>query len=250
MNTVVYQNVLVAVGTVVYTKLLVGVCDYCVARKLLASKISRKVIHLGAASWLLFWPYFHTDHWTWTLNVVVPAVYTVQLFVKGAILQNVHDPDVQTMTRTGNPSELLNGPMLFTIIMTMVGLTLYRHQLGIVIMACLGYGDGIAPLVGYYCPAKYNVQYPTYPFGPTDTKSIMGTLGFILASLVGYRCILQDLILDDPDHRAYYGSDEEEWTVILKIVTIVALTEGICGPYDNPCIALSATVAYYYYLPN
>jgi len=231
-----HQNILAALATVVYVKLVVGGCDFAVSRKLLSPKISRKVIHIAAGSWIIFWPVFNTDHWTWKLNVVVPAVYTVQLFVKGAILRDPNDVDVKTMTRTGSPTELLAGPMIFTILMTIVGLRLYQNQLGVVIMACLGYGDGIAPLVGYYFP--YGTHYPTFPFGPNDKKTLMGSLGFFVASLVGYKALAFLIVERD------FEAGGEEFEMMVKVAALAAVTEGLCGAYDNPAIALSATLAY------
>lgn len=232
------RNVLAALATVVYVKAVVGTCEYLVSQKILAPKLSRKCIHIAAGSWIVFWPCFDTSHWTWKLNVLVPAVYTVQLFVKGAILKNPNDPDVLTMTRTGSPEELLNGPIIFTIIMCVVGLQLYRTQLGVVLMACLGYGDGIAPLVGYYFPC--GTHYPTYPFGPNDKKTLTGSLGLFVASLAGYS-LLKGLILDS---EREFASGADELAMMIRVAAMVAVTEGISGEYDNPCIALVVTLAY------
>jgi len=236
-----HQNVLAALATAVYVKVVVGCCDFGVSRQILAPKISRKCIHIAAGSLIIFWPCFNTDHWTWQLNVLVPVIYTVQLFVKGAIIKDPNDIDVKTMTRTGSPAELLNGPILMTIVMTIVGLKLFQSQLGVVIMACLGYGDGIAPLVGYYFPC--GTHYPTFPFGPTDKKTLTGSMGFFVASVLGYKA-LNALILERD-----FASGEEEFGMIVKVAAIAAVTEGICGPYDNPLIALSATLAYFYLAP-
>lgn len=234
----VYRNVLAALATVIYIKLVIAVCESNVNRGVLSSKISRKCIHIAAGSWIIFWPAFDVGHWTWKLNVLIPAVYTIQLFVKGAILRDPNDSDVRTMTRTGSPIELLNGPILFTILMTIVGLQLYRNQLGVAIMACLGYGDGIAPLVGYYFPC--GTYYPTFPFGPNDKKTLTGSLGFFVASLVGYR-LLSFLIVERD-----FETGGEEFEMIVKVSALAAVTEGLCGAYDNPSIALSVALAYTY----
>jgi hypothetical protein len=231
-----HQNILAAFGTVVYVKLVVGLCDFCVSRKLLAPRISRKCIHMAAGAWIVWWPLFREDHWTWRLNVLVPAIYTVQLFVKGLVLQDPKDVDVQTMTRTGNPKELLNGPILFTNLMTVVGLLLFRQKMGVVIMVCLGFGDGVAPLLGYYVPFG---SYPTWPFGPNDRKTLSGSMGFVLASVIGYY-LMRFVILD---HGVGSGDDMR---MIVEVATVAAVTESISGPFDNPCIALSAAVAYHY----
>ena len=199
----VHRNVLCAIATVVYVKVVIGVCEWAVAspKIRLAPKISRKCIHIAAGSWIVFWPFFAKEHWTWRLNVLVPVIYTVQLFVKGSGILQVDpntDVDVKTMTRTGSPAELLNGPIFLTLLMTIVGLKCFRTQLGVVIMTCLGYGDGIAPLVGYYFPC--GTQYPTYPFGPNDKKTVTGSLGFFLASIVGYYALKFVIVENDNDN--------------------------------------------------
>jgi len=238
------QNILAAISTVFYVKAVVGFCDLAVSRQILAPKISRKCIHIAAASLILFWPLFNTDHWTWKLNVLVPAIYTVQLFVKGAILKDPNDQDVKTMTRTGSPAELLNGPIMFTIIMTYLGLEMYRSQLAVVIQSCLGFGDGIAPLVGYYFPC--GTHYPTFPFGPNDKKTLTGSLGFFFSSLVGYQ-VFNFLILEE---NREFASGEEEWKMVATMAAMMAVLEGLCGAFDNPCIAVAAILIYPYLSPT
>jgi dolichol kinase len=234
------QNIVVTIITVVYVKSVVGSCDIAVSSGVLAPRISRKIIHIAASSWIVFWPLFNTDHWTWQLNVTVPAVYAVQLFIKGAILRNPDDPDVRAMTRTGSPTELLNGPLMFALIATYIGLKMYMSQVGVVIISCLGWGDGIAPLVGYFFPC--GTHYPTFPFGPNDKKTLTGSLGFWVASLVGYK-ILNFLILEE---NREFASGEEEWKMVATVAALMAMVEGLCGAYDNPCIALAAALVYFH----
>ena len=159
MNNPLHQNLLASAATVVYTKTLIGCCDWAVIRRWLASEITRKVIHVGAGSWYLFWPLFTTDHWTWMLNIAVPAVYSVQLLVKGLIFQDPNDSDDKTMSRSGKPIELCQGPLLFTIVMMYCGIYQFKTDVGVYIMAALGYGDGIAPLVGKRYPGSFDGSY-------------------------------------------------------------------------------------------
>lgn len=255
----VHQNVLAAILTVLYVKAVVGACEALVHREWLAPRISRKIIHVAAGCLIVFWPMFTQEHWTWRLNVLVPVIYAVQLFVKGAILKNPADVDVLTMTRTGSPSELLNGPLLFVLIMVAVGLRLFRTQLGVVVMTCLGFGDGIAPLVGYYFPLG---SYPTFPFrngssnADADRKTLSGSLACFVAAIVGYHALKFVVLLDGDDSSSNNDynrftnnsddDDDDELAMIVRVAAIVAITEGISGPYDNPAIALSAVVAYHY----
>jgi phytol kinase len=237
-----YRNLLVAVGTIVYVKVVVGFCDICVSNNIMAPRISRKCIHMAAGAWIIWWPLFSQDHWTWRLNILVPSIYTVQLFVKGCIIKNSDDVDVQTMTRTGDPKELLNGPIFFTLLMNLVGVFFFRQKIGVIVMACLGFGDGVAPLVGYYLPFG---SYPTWPFGPNDRKTLSGSLAFVVASVLGYYLMRIVVNIEENDDGSSALVDDDNLRVILQVATIAAVTEGICGPYDNPCIAMSAGLSYY-----
>ena len=52
------------------------------------------------------------------------------------------------MSRSSAPSELLYGPLQFTIFMMYVGTQLFMTLEGAILVAALGIGDGIAPIVG------------------------------------------------------------------------------------------------------
>jgi phytol kinase len=156
----------------------------------------------------------------------------VQLFVDGAIIKDPNDIDVNTTTRTGNPTELIYGPLFFTIIMNIVGIWCFQKEEGIVIMACLGFGDGVAPLTGGYFPIG---KYRMYPFGPTDEKTLLGSLGFFVSSIVGFS-LLRSMLMD--------GS--WDFGMILRVASITTVTEGITGAYDNIFIALTAYATAHY----
>ena len=152
-----YNNIAAALLVLVYVKTVIAVCDVLVKNKVLKGSDSRKVVHVAAGSWLLFWPLFDDAHWTWMLNIFVPAAFTLTLTLKGAIIQDKADPDVRTMSRTGEPYELLLGPLFFTIVMDIVGIYFFRTQVGAIMMAALGVGDGVAPIAGARGTHKYTL---------------------------------------------------------------------------------------------
>ena len=73
------------------------------------------------------------------------------------IIQDKQDADVRTMSRTGEPYELLLGPLFFTIVMDVVGIYFFRTQVGALMMAALGVGDGVAPIAGARGTHKYTL---------------------------------------------------------------------------------------------
>jgi dolichol kinase len=96
----------------------------------------------------------------------------------------------------------------------------------------LGFGDGVAPLTGGYFSFG---KYPTYPFGPNDQKTLSGSLGFFVSSIVGFY-MLRSLLTD--------GS--WDFGMILRVASISTVAEGITGAYDNVFIARRAYAATQY----
>ena len=216
-----YQNIAACLATLVYVKGVVGACDAAVSARVLPSDISRKIVHCAAGAWCLFWPFFNEDHWTWQLNVAIPAVYSVQLAVKGGIIQDPNDPDVKTMSRSGRPIELCQGPLLFALVMLYTGLYQFKTTTGVYIMAAMGFGDGIAPLVGKRFPVGY---YRT--FGQGQYKTVSGSFGMLLATLMGVRIFHTGIGVPIILHT----------TEILGMAVVATLAEALGGKWDNPLI--------------
>ena len=180
------RDLLATAVVLIYVLSLVAMCDIFVKRAWISSALSRKIVHIGAASWLLFWPLYSSteDGPFWRLNVFVPAAKGLELFVKGAIIRDPNDKDVRSMSRSGNPSELLLGPLQFTGVMTIVGLFLFRQNVACLIMAAVGVGDGIAPLVGgRFGRHKYRSPLVSKKEG---AKSFEGSVGVFVGTVVGY----------------------------------------------------------------
>ena len=110
--------------------------------------------------------------------------------------------------------------------MSVVGLKYFRKEEAIFVMGCLGYGDGIAPLVGSYFPYG---KYPTFPFGPNDKKTLSGSLGFFVASIVGYYCL-----------RGVATETTADFQDVVKVAATCTIAEGITGKWDNIAVVLTA----------
>jgi len=177
-----YWNIIATCVVLIYVQILISVCERLVSKSIITASLSRKIIHIGAASWLMFWPlYINTDDtdWSWKLNTFIPAAKGIQLIVKGGIIRNREDKDVISMSRSGEPTELLCGPLQFTIVMSVVGTYLFRTSEACLIMGALGVGDGIAPLVG--------MRYGRHAFAsPSGIKTVEGSVGVMFGTIVGY----------------------------------------------------------------
>lgn len=218
-----HQNLLTSAVTLVYVKSVVSLCDFAVSKEILSPEVSRKIVHMAAGAWPMFWPYFDETHPSWRLNITVPFLYMLQLS-KSAISGDRDDPLVKTLSRTGDPNELWYGPLFFTLVMNFTGLFAFRERESIYIMSCLGFGDGVAPLIGSWYPYG---RYPTHPFDEKSKKSLTGSLAFFVASILGYQ-ILKSSGRGEPGSMAEF----------LPVAAMCTITEGISGAYDNLAVAI------------
>ncbi|MCS6988719.1 MAG: phosphatidate cytidylyltransferase [Chloroherpetonaceae bacterium] len=162
-----YNNLLAALLTIGYVFSLVALMEVFVTRFGLARDLSRKITHIGAGMIIAFLPLFDDSHWSRYLNVSIFVIWIFLLVQKG-FFADVNDEAVKTMTRTGDRRELLKGPLYFVIVATICGTLFYKTFEGVVAMAILGWGDGMAPIIGSrFGRLKYKILSP---------KSVEGSL--------------------------------------------------------------------------
>lgn len=172
---VVWHNALVMLLTFAYVFSVPPLMDWLVTNHGLPRDISRKITHICAGSVIIFLPLFREGDWSHYLNITVFAVWTVLLIQKGLFAAD-DDQAVKTMTRTGDKRELLKGTLYFVIVAMICGTLYYKQFAGVLAMAVLGWGDGLAPIVGTRMgKMKYKVL---------SDKSVEGSLAFLACSLL------------------------------------------------------------------
>lgn len=177
------NNILVAAASVVYVFLVVAVMDKLV-QKGFPQNLSRKIVHICAGSWLIFWVLFDHSHWSKYLNIAPAFIWTVLLLVKGFTAKD-NDDAVKTMTRTGDRKELLKGPLYFTIVMNLMGTEFYYTAAAAIAMGFLGWGDGLAPVFGQ--------KYGKHKYDVVTEKSFEGSAAFLIFGIFG--AVINSLIL-------------------------------------------------------
>jgi len=123
--------------------------DFFAHRGWIESKLSRKFIHIGTGPifvlcWLLF-PELSISRY---LAALVPLLITVQFILVGTGIMK-DDAAVQAMTRTGNPREILRGPLFYGIMFIVLTVVYWKDSpIGITALMMMCGGDGIADIVG------------------------------------------------------------------------------------------------------
>jgi len=160
------------------------IMDFLAHRGWIESKLSRKFIHIGTgpifvSCWLMF-PDLPVSRY---LAALVPLLITAQFFLVGTGVMK-DDAAVQAMTRTGNPREILRGPLFYGIMFVMLTVVYWNDSpIGITALMMMCGGDGVADIVGR------RIRSPKLPWSPE--KSVAGSLsvfvgGALLTMLVLY----------------------------------------------------------------
>jgi phytol kinase len=225
MNTALY-NILITVLAFIYVFGVVAIMDYAV-KKGFPSDISRKVVHIAAGSWLIFWLLYDSSHWTKCFNIAPAFVWTILLLLKG-FTADENDQAVKTMTRHGDRKELIRGPLYFTIIMNIAGTYFYGTSFALTTMGFLTWGDGLAPVIGS--------RFGKHPFKIFSTKSVEGSITFFVFGLLG--ALLFNLLF----HQ----------TISVQLIFLCAVVTTIVEAMspkdlDNILIPISTGIIFYFF---
>jgi phytol kinase len=134
------------------------------------------------------------------------------------------------MSRSGDPRELLRGPLMYGIVFVAVTLIFWTDSpVGVILLMLLCGGDGLADVVGRrYGRAKLPRQ---------RDKSWAGSLGFILGGLV-----FSLLLLAYFDAVGFLDLDLASALAPLLVTTLVAAVVEATTPadFDNLTVPLAA----------
>lgn len=143
------NNLLALVITLIVSVVWLRIIDFAAHRGWIESKLSRKIIHIGTGPlFVLCWLLFQNTASARYLAAIVPLLITVQFFLIGVgVIKD--DASVQAMSRTGNPREILFGPLFYGIIFVLLTILYwYDSPIGMVALMVLCGGDGFADIVG------------------------------------------------------------------------------------------------------
>ncbi len=176
------NNVIALVLTFSLSLVFLRSMDYIAHRGWMDSKLSRKMIHIGTGPlFVLCWFLFNNDPSARWLAALVPFAITVQFALIGlGVLKD--DASVQAMSRTGDPKEILRGPLFYGIMFVVLTVVYWKDSpIGIIALMMMCGGDGVADIVGRtFASAKL-------PW--SRNKSVAGTVsvfvgGFVMSALM------------------------------------------------------------------
>lgn len=164
------NNYIALIITFTLSMLFLRSMDYIAHRGWMDSKLSRKVIHIGTGPlFVLCWLLFRDTPDARWLAALVPFAITIQFALIGfGVIKD--EASVQSMSRTGDPKEILRGPLFYGLMFVVLTLLYWKASpIGIVALMMMCGGDGIADIVGR------RVVSAKLPW--SSEKSIAGTFG-------------------------------------------------------------------------
>jgi phytol kinase len=151
--------------------------DLAAQKGWISSRLSRKLIHIGTGPlFVLCWPLFTDEPVSRYLAALVPLTFSVQFALIGlGVIKD--EASVKAMSRTGDPREILRGPLYYGIIFVVMTVLFWLDTpIGIVALMLMCGGDGLADILG----RRFGVRKLPW----TSRKSWVGSLGMFLGGLL------------------------------------------------------------------
>jgi dolichol kinase len=154
----------------------------------LSTVVTRKVIHTFAAPlWVLTWMLFSGSIFSRWLAIIVPLIFVLQ-FVMIGTGRTENEDFVRSMSRSGDPRELLGGTLYYAFLMVVIGILwfyvpadgnlLNATPLALIVFGCLAGGDGFADVIG----RKYGGD-KKFGIGGAE-KTLAGIIGMFIGSFL------------------------------------------------------------------
>jgi len=157
--------------------------DFFAHRGWIESKLSRKLIHIGTGPiFVLCWFLFDDSPSARWLAALVPFAITIQFALIGfGVLKD--KASVDAMSRTGDPKEILRGPLYYGIMFVVLTLVYWKDSpIGIIALMMMCGGDGVADIFGR------RIASPKLPW--SRDKSVAGMVSVFLGGWVMSAVIL------------------------------------------------------------
>ena len=167
------SSLLALIITFVVALAFLRINDFAAHRGWISSRLSRKIIHIGTGPifvlcWLLF-PGKPIDRY---LAALVPGLITIQFALVGlGILKD--EAAVQAMSRSGNPREILKGPLFYGLVFILLTVVYWMDSpIGMTGLMLMCGGDGLADIIGR--------RWGQAKIPWSNTKSWAGSFGMLV----------------------------------------------------------------------
>ena len=214
----------------------------------LPTYVTRKIVHILAAPvFLLTWLLFSGSVFSRYIASIVPILFIVQFTLIGIGVMK-DEAFIRSMSRSGDPKELLKGTLYYAIILFVVTILWFTNGTenanpgALIILGTLAGGDGFADIIG----RKYGGEKKFGIFGAE--KTIAGTIAMFLGSFIFSFGLLAIFSIGIPDFNLV-----QLLLPILIISIVVTIVEALSPPNsDNltiPIVVIILIIVFALWIP-
>jgi dolichol kinase len=187
--------------TIVILLALVQINAIFQKKKIFSQIVTRKLVHIFAGPiFVLMWMLFSGQIFSRYIAMIVPILFVLQFVAIGTgKLKN--ENFVASMSRTGDPKELLHGTLYYSIVMVIMTIFWfyipmngvgYANPFALLIIGCVSGGDGFADIIGRKFGGSKKIR-----IGGSE-KTLIGSLGMFLGSVVVSTILVLIFSLENP----------------------------------------------------
>jgi dolichol kinase len=229
------QDVIILIISFIISILFFYVTDLIKKKGLASQYFTRKLIHLALAPIFLFTFFLYSGEWfsPW-IAVIIPVIYLIAILLINMDIIKISQLTT-TMSRSGDPRELLRGIayyLIVVIIVCIVGWSSYPllswySPLAIFVISILAVGDGLADIIGR--------KIDRYKFKIFAEKSIPGSVAMFVSSIFACLAFL-----------TVFGYDVVSMIFLtIIIVGITTIVEALSpGDLDNLTVPLTTFIVF------
>ena len=218
--------------TLVIALIFLRIVDFIASRGVISSQLSRKIVHIGTGPiFVLCWFLFPDESISRYIAAIVPLLITIQFLLIGVgIIKD--QASVDAMSRTGNPREILKGPLFYGLIFIVVTIFFWKDFLvGIIALMILCGGDGFADIFGR--------RMKSGKLKWAENKTIAGTVAMFLGGFI-FSWIISAIFYSTGN---YSFSFVKLTQIILILSAFAALVESLpVKDYDNLTVPVTTII--------
>lgn len=176
------QDVSLAGGIVAFLAVWLLLWQQLTALKVVASTVTRKVVHISSgAGFLLLWPFFSDAGSARFVAATMPLGSIALLIFSGYARDGERRGALgRALSRGGKAGEALQGPLYYCTVLLVLTLLFFKSAAAAIAIMQLCFGDGAAEVIGRRFGAKSR-----WGLSWTGDKSIAGSIAFFIAAFCG-----------------------------------------------------------------
>ncbi len=214
--------------------------DFLAHKGWMSGQTSRKVIHTGTGPiFVLCWLFFPDEPISRYLAAAIPFLISLQfLFVGLGWMKD--QASVDAMTRRGDRSEILRGPLIYGIAFVILTIIFWTDlPAGVVALMMLSGGDGLADIFGK--------RFGKVPLPWSKKKTWAGSIAMFLGGTIFSIAVISAFLL-----AGIWSSSFESFVFPILVIGLVstAVESLPIEEYDNITVPFIAVLLGLFLLPK